>query len=59
VHGSQQPLTITNVAYEESQVRSLKAGLAHFVLFELVPAENDDLLGMEITLQDLNEPPPE
>jgi hypothetical protein len=59
VHGSEEPLAIPDVAYEKSQVGGLESGFAHFVLLQLIPAEDDDLLRLKVALQDLNELPSE
>ncbi len=51
-----QTLRVAYISDEVAQAGMIEAGGAHIVLFEFVPAEDDELLGMIFTQHQLDEP---
>jgi hypothetical protein len=63
MHGADEAFAVAHVADEIAQARVVESADLHFVLFQLVAAEDDDLLRLFLFKQDLvnflpNEPVP-
>ena len=55
VQGAHEALAVAHVADEVAQVRLVESHHLHLVLFQLIAAEDDDLLRLFLFQQDLGE----
>ena len=55
VHGAQQPVAVAHITDEVAQGRVIVARHAHFMLFEFIAAEDNDLFGLFFCQQHFDE----